>query len=250
MLIRSFKRSWFYLLISAAIAIVTSNVVFPQPLIVPYTMTGFLDNTESFLPILFAVYCSFLFPSFFEIELSLVCGVKTGKFVFSKAIPVFIYTVIPCLALIPFYRYTPFKGDVPTKIPIFVPDGYKTYMFISLFVTFLFSFALFLFYRVATRNCYITAFLSITTVFAFYSFNKSIQQGSSDLRLCLIDPHISIYFLGNRVPNDLSEQFERMKILKNAWTVNRLIFLILSLGLLTATVFLLRRERLHRGMGE
>lgn len=49
---------------------------------------------------------------------------------------------------------------------------------------------------------------------AFYSFNKSIQQGSSDLRLCLIDPHISIYFLGNRVPNDLSKQFERMKILK------------------------------------
>ena len=102
MLIRSFKRSWFYLLISAAIAIVTSNVVFPQPLIVPYTMTGFLDNTESFLPILFAVYCSFLIPSKFEMELALVCGVKSGEFVFSKAIPVFIYTVIPCLALIPF----------------------------------------------------------------------------------------------------------------------------------------------------
>ena len=53
---------------------------------------------------------------------------------------------------------------------------------------------------------------------------------------------ISSYFIGDTVPNQLGISY--------MWTINRLLFLVLSAALLIATYLLLRRETLHRHIGE
>ena len=58
----------------------------------------------------------------------------------------------------------------------------------------------------------------------------------------LMDPFISSYFIGDTIPNQLGIPY--------MWTINRLLFLVLSAVLLLATYLLLRRETLHRHIGE
>ena len=76
----------------------------------------------------------------------------------------------------------------------------------------------------------------------FRANNQHIRFGMTGLNRTLIDPFISSYFIGDTVPNQLGIPY--------MWTLNRLLFLALSVVLFTATYLLLRRETLHRHIGE
>ena len=80
--------------------------------------------------------------------------------------------------------------------------------------------------------------------------SKNIQKGISDIKLCIVDPFISSYMLGDIVPNAMAEQYVDLPVLQNAWTYNRLIFLGITVVLLVVTCLLLRREKLHKGFGD
>jgi hypothetical protein len=126
--------------------------------------------------------------------------------------------------------------------PIVIPEGYRWYMLLSLAVTLLFFTALFLFFRVVTRNCYLPVGLGLFVFLFFKERSQDIQTAALGPERALFDPFISCYFLGNSVPASLS--------LPHLWTLNRLLFLDLGLLLLVVSCLLLRREKLHEGFGE
>ena len=202
------------------------------------------------LPTLLIALCCFILPNKYEIELSLVCGTKTPKLFFSKAIPVLLYTMVPMFILLFTYQFIPYEGTYRPRIPIFVPENYRLYAAVSLFVTVLFFFALFCFLRVIMRNCYAPIFLCMFANKYFYDLSKQIQKGAEDIRKSLVNPFISSYILGDTVPNAYAEQMDGMEIMRNAWTYNRIGFFALGVVLLIVTYFLLRREKLHKGFGD
>ena len=252
MLIRSLRRYLFFIPIALAVLAFSTFVWHPGALIVPVEISGFVDNTERILPILMLPFFSLLLPDTFEIELGLVCGVKTAKLTFSKVIPLVLYTLLSAWAFLLLYRYTPYTStEYRPAIPIWVPENFKWYLALSFAVTILFFAALFLLVRVITRNCYVPVAIG---VFLYTLFDtglcKDIQSGNMDIRWCLIDPFISVYILGDEVPNFCAERYADLSILKNAWTYNRLLFLILALLLFLISYLLLRREKLHKTFGD
>ncbi|MBQ6677927.1 MAG: hypothetical protein IJM71_07760 [Clostridia bacterium] len=251
MLKKTFVSSLYVIPATAAVLFFATNIWIPWYLITPPRSFGFIDMTEFTLAALMMILFSFLIPNKYEIELGLVNGCGTLKLALSKAFPVFVYSASTAMVFVAIYRYAPFDVEgVKTFLPITVPDDFRLYVFISVLVTALFFASLFFFMRVLLRNCYLPIFVDLTFL-ALMIFNSgSIKKGARDLRTCLFDPFITTYFVGNSLPNDISAQVERYSVIKNAWTYNRLIFLSFSLVLLAATLFLLRREKLHRGMGE
>ena len=248
---RSLLRSWFLLPFAVALLLVSTRVWKPQFLIVPPQLTGFVDNTEFVLPILLAAVCSFILPDPYEVELGLVCGVRTTKLAFSKFIPILLYSLISIFIMLIFYRYKPYDLTLYNlHIPIFVPENYKIYLAVSFFVTILFFTSLYYFIRVLTRNCYIPIIICLFLQFVLYNQYIEIKKGSSDIKYCLVDPFISGYILSDELPNAFAEQFTDLKYLHNAWTYNRILFFVLSLVLLGAAYLLLRREKLHKGFGD
>ncbi|MBO5981921.1 MAG: hypothetical protein J6Q24_05695 [Clostridia bacterium] len=77
----------------------------PSPLIAALPDKGFIDYTELFVPFLLILPISFLLYDNFEIELGLVCGVKTAKLMLYKFFSILIYTLIPMGILVVFYKY-------------------------------------------------------------------------------------------------------------------------------------------------
>lgn len=250
MLSRSLKKSTWLMLICIGFLLFSSYIWYPGHLITPYQLVGFFDNVEMAVPTVLIAFCCFILPNKYEIELSLVCGTSTPKLFFSKAIPVFLYTLIPTYVIIALYKYIPYDGEFKPKIPIFVPENFKAYAAVSLFVTVFFFFALFCFFRVILRNCYVPIFLCMFVNSYFYNLSKQIQKGITDIRQSLINPFVSSYLLGDAVPNAYAEQVEGMEIMKNAWTYNRIGFFVLGVVLLFVTYLLLRREKLHKGFGD
>lgn len=250
MLIRSFKRSLLFLPISLAFLLFSSYIWAPGWLITPYELVGFFDNVEMALPTVLIAFCCFILPNKYEIELSLVSGTSTAKLFFSKAIPIFVYTLLPTFAVLALFKIMYYQGEYRPRIPIYIPDNYKLYAAVSLFVTVFFFFALFLFFRVLLRNCYAPIFLCLFANKYFYDLSKQIQKGAEDIRLSLVNPFISSYILGDTVPNAYAEQVEGMEIMRNAWTYNRIGFFALGVLLLLGTYLLLRREKLHKGFGD
>ncbi|MBO5981922.1 MAG: hypothetical protein J6Q24_05700 [Clostridia bacterium] len=116
-------------------------------------------------------------------------------------------------------------------------------MAISAFVTVLFFASLFLFTRVATKNCYAPVGLGILAFTIFNNMNTNIHSGYEDIRKCLIDPFLSNYFLGDTV---LTEYYRVGPL----WTYNRLLFFGLAVVMLVVTYLLLRREKLHQGFND
>ncbi len=250
MLTRSFKKSLLFIPIALAFLTFSSYIWVPGWLITPFELAGFFDNVEMAIPTLLIAFCCFILPSKYEIELSLVCGTKTSKLFFLKALPIFIYTMIPTYIVLALFKYTPYEGEYRPRIPIYIPDNYKLYVAVSLFVTVFFFFALFLFFRVLMRNCYAPIFLCMFANKYFYDLSKQIQKGTEDIRKSLVNPFISSYILGDTVPNAYAEKVEGMEIMRNAWTYNRIGFFAIGVVLLVVTYLLLRREKLHKGFGD
>ena len=250
MIIRSFKKSIWLMLISIAFLLFSSYIWYPGPLIAPVQSVGFSDNVELAVPTLLIIFCCFILPNNYEIELSLVCGMNTTKLFFSKAVPIFFYSLIPMYIMLALFKYEPYNGDIKTRIPIYVPENFKIYVALSMLVTVFFFFALFCFFRVLLRNCYAPIFLCMFANYSCASITEAIQRGMSDIRLSLINPFISDYILGDTIPNAYAAQLEGMEIMKNAWTYNRILFFALGVVLLTLTYLLLRREKLHKGFGD
>ncbi len=251
MIKKTFFSHLFVIPATAAVILFATFLWTPNYLITPPQLTGFEKQIETSIPVVLVAFFSFILPNKFEIELGLVNGYGTLKLTVVKAIPIFVYTVVTAFTAIGVYRYTPYiSTEFNTLFPIFVPDDFRVYTLISVFVIILFFSSIFFFFRVLTRNCYIPVIADLIVISALSVISDGIQKGLTDVRMSLVDPFITTYFVGNTIPNEIAEKYQDLAILKNVWTVNRLFFLIFSLVLLAATVLILRREKLHRGMGE
>lgn len=248
--VRAFKKSAFYLFILAAVLAVVTRIWDAQPLIAVRPSMGFIDYLESTVILILLIPVSFLLYNTYEIELGLTCGVKTSKLMLSKFLAFYIFTLFVVFMLIFSYRYTPFeiREGMSVVVPIYVPDSYKIYVLISSFVTVTFYAALFLLSRVLLRNCYAPIVIGLAVTSAFGGLNEKILKGIVDIKLSIFDVYISSYFVGNEMPNRLTK--EGIKGIENVWTYNRLIFFGLAVLMFLITWFLLRREKLHEGLGE
>ena len=249
MLLRSLKRSLWVFPLSFTLLYWTTQILIPSNLITPPNFEGYVDKTEVVIPMLFTLLCSFVLPNKTEIELSLVCGTATPKLFFVVTLPIYLYTILPAYVMLALYQYVPYNGP-EAKIPIYVPENFKLYLALSLFVSVTFVFALFCFIRVLTRNCYIPLFICMFFYVFMPGVSKDIQRGIIHVKYCLVDPFISSYILGDKVPNDLAEHYSDLQMLRNAWTYNRIGFFALGVVLLVVTYLLLRREKLHKGFGD
>ena len=243
--LRSLWKNKYFLVLTTVMLALASKIWTPSPLIAALPQKGFIDYTELMIPFLLILPISFLLYDNFEIELALTCGIKTTRLMMNKFISLFIYALTSMFLMIGLYKYTEFipMSQTKIKIPIYVPENYKVYMLISAFVTVVFFASLFLFTRVATKNCYAPVGLGILAYSIFSSLNTNIHGGYEDIRHCLYDPFLSNYFLGDTV---LMEYYKVGPL----WTYNRLLFFGLAVAMLAATYFLLRREKLHQGFND
>ena len=251
MLKKSFISSLYVIPATLAVILFATHLWTPNYLITPPQLSGFESQIEGSVVILFIALYSFILPNRFEIELCLVNGYSTLKLALSKALPIFLYSTATALISVAFFKYKPFiDTQLKTLIPIYVPDNFRVYTFISIFVTVLFFSSFYFLVRVLTRNCYLPVIADLLVFTSLSSISEGIKKGITDIRVSLIDPFITTYFVGNTIPNNYAEKYRDLTIMKNAWTVNRIIFLALSFVFLMVTVFLLHREKLHRGLGE
>ena len=102
---RAFKKSFFYIFIVFLVVGFSSRFWDAQPLIVALPNQGYIDATECLIPFLLVIPLAFLLYDNFEIELGLVCGVKTAKLMFTKVIAYFVYAVIPMVCFVFLYKY-------------------------------------------------------------------------------------------------------------------------------------------------
>ncbi|MBQ3154522.1 MAG: hypothetical protein IJB88_04765 [Clostridia bacterium] len=234
------KYSWFLLLAFGLLALI-SGVWDKRALITLPLDNGFFDVTERIVPFVLLLPISFLLYDGYEIELGLVCGVKTARLMLGRFFVLLGYAVCAMEALVVLYRYKEYFAPVEEiVIPIFIPEQYKLYMLVSVFVTTLFFASLFLFLRVLLKNCYAPVGLGIFAYSTFYTLNYNIRAGSVGIKSALFDPLISGYLLGDTVP------VEHYGI-GPLWTYNRILFFCLAAGMLIAIYVLLRREQLHQG---
>jgi len=238
---RSLYSTFYYIFICIAVLLFSSHVWHPQPLIVPLPGVGFIDFTELVAPVILLIPISFMYYDSYEIELSMVCGVRTRTMFLSKFFAYFIYAMLSMGIIILLYRYIPYEGTGKIRIPIYIPEHYKIYMLVSAFVTLFFFAALVLFWRVLTRNCYIPIGISLFVYLIFQNNNNSIHNGRKDIRLALFDPFISNYLLGDTVTED---------IVGHLWTTNRVLFFGVGLLLLGLSCLILNREKQHENFGD
>ncbi len=250
MLKRSFRRSGYLLFFAVVVLVVATYVWYPSPLIVPWEETGFVDSTEDVFALLLAVFCSFLLPNRYEIELSLTCGYPTSRLAFSRLLPVLVDTLAGAFLTLALYRYTSYNGMNKPHIPIVIPEHMKAYLAVSFLVTALFFTALFFFVRVLVRNCYLSVACCLFLERLFSAMGKSVQQGVADITRCRFDPFISVYMISDKLPNALAEQYTELSGLAHVWTYNRILFFVLALLLFGAAYLVLQREHLHKGFGE
>ena len=244
-LAKRFYRTYIlYGIIAIAVMMFSSLIWIPQFLLVPPHLTSIIDSTEAVMPLVLLIPIAFLCHDPYELELSMTCGMRTPKLIFSKFLPILTYTEIIMAALALCYRYIPYDPEIhgASLFPIHVPDRFRLYMMISTLVTTLFFASLFLFLRVITHSTFLPIGLGLFAIIFFEANNDHIRRGMTGLGRTLMDPFISSYFLGDTVPNQLGIPY--------MWTLNRLLFLVMSAVLLLVTYVLLRRETLHRHIGE
>lgn len=251
MLKKSFLSSLYVIPTFVAVLFFATQVWVQEFLITPPQISGFSQQVEYTVSLLTVVFFSILLPNKFEIELGLVNGYGTMKLALTKALPVYVYAVVTAIAFVALYRYMPFDLDgFKTYLPIYVPDDFRIYVFISVFVTVTFFSSVYFFMRVLTRNCFLPVIADLLLVTVFMNITNGIRKGMTDAKMCLVDPFISTYFIGNTIPDRLFTEYKENAILKSAWTFNRLFFFILSLAFFAVTILLLRREKLHGGIGQ
>ena len=245
MLLRSFRKTLWafpatFLLLHAA-----SHLWAKVPLITAPPEMGFCDLFEPLLPLILLPSVAFLLYDRHEIEMSLTCGTSTLRLFCTKAAPFFTYTLTSALLVLALANYERYGWQEAQHriIPLYIPCAYRTLLLFSSAVTVLFFFALYSFFRVATKNCYASLALGLMIYYAFHNLNVSLRGGMADIRYSLLDPFLCNYFIGDTVP---SEYYS----IGSLWTGNRLLFLGLALLLLTAVFYLLKREKLHQGMND
>ena len=248
MLKRSFSRSVPF--------IILSWVYMMRSFSVSRDTFKFIGITEEIFPIVLILLASFILGDKTEIELALVNGTPTSKLFFSKLIPIMVYTVIPIEI---FLFIMPFKTDAEVDvthvlkdqpIPQYVPENYAFYVAISILVTLIFFFAIFSLIRVITRNCYLAIFLNFAVGVGFDHFRAMILSNNVPLTTCLFDPLLGTYFIGNEVPGVYAEKYTELASMANVWTHNRLLIIGASALIFLITYLILRREKLHTGIGE
>ncbi len=215
----------------------------------------FIDCTETMFYILLIPLCAFILYDKTEIELALVSGTRTTTLFFTKLIPLVTYTLIPSVFFALIFRSDTLAevdpGRVTLKsIPEYVPENYKLLTVISLVITVLFFYGLYSFIRVITRNCYIPLIACFGIGIGLRGFSAAIVAMRTPLTASLFDPFINSYFIGNAVPNVYAEKFPELASMTNIWTYNRLLFVGISALIYLITYLILRREKLHCGIGE
>ena len=208
----------------------------------PPPQLSFTRTVESVTAAFAVVPISLILYEPTEIELGLACGIRTARFAYTRFIPCLLYTLIPAVVISALYNYVPKLSDPDYIgiIPIYVPGNYRLLLALSTAVTVLFFASLTLFLRVVLRNCFVALSAGLISVIAMHSLSTSLSGGVFPLTVSYVDPLITSYFVGNGIGN-LFPQIG----LANVWTVNRVIFLVISVVLLAVTYLLLRRERLH-----
>ncbi len=246
---KHFLRALYALPVAVAAMLYAAALFKPNYLIAPPEIGSFEDRfEEAFVFFLFPLY-TFILTNPYEIELGLVNGCSTVKLAAAKTVPIFVYSIIPAFAAVAFYRYVPLDvTGYDSKIEIYVPDNYRIYMFISVFVTVLFFSSVYFFFRILLKNCFIPIIVDLVVWMTFMPISSPIRMGERDVRWSLIDPFITRYFVGDTVPNRIAGANPGLSLMRNAWTVNRVAFFTASLILIAATVFLLSREKMHRGL--
>ena len=215
----------------------------------------FIESTEILFAILLVPVCAFILYDKTEIELALVSGTKTTKLFFTKIIPIITYTLIPSIFFGLLFHSDSHShidpGMVTMKsIPEYVPDNYKPLTLVSMVITVTFFIALYSLIRVLTRNCYIPILMCFGISVGIRGFSAAIVAMRVPLTNCLFDPLINSYFIGNSVPNAYAEKFPELELMTNVWTYNRLLFIGISAAIFFITYLILRREKLHCGIGE
>lgn len=242
--LRALKKYAYLPLVIVPIYLIITQIWGPSPAIKPYPMLGFAGNIEQTLPLLLLIPLSFLLPDSYEIELSMVSGTRTSRLVQANVLAMLTHFFVSVYLFVLLFRH---EDYVPSEyeeilIPIHVPDNYHLLLLLSSGVTLLFFASLFLFVRVALRNCYIPVGIGLLSHVVFKTLTDDIQKLSIPLGWAVFDPFISSYLLSNEVSNSYG--------LPPIWTINRLLFFILSLILLIITYLLLRREKLHESLGD
>ena len=215
----------------------------------------FINAAEMVFPILLILVASFVLYDKNEIELALVNGTKTTKLFFTHLVPFITYTMLPSVifALI-FKSHTDGEFDPSSvtmmSIPEYIPDNYKLLMTVSLVITIVFFYALYSLIRVITRNCFIPMFLGFGLVTVFTGFSAAVQAMKIPMTCSFFDPLINSYFIGDTIPNAYAEKYPELVGMAQIWTYNRLFFVFLSALLFFITYLILRREKLHCGIGE
>lgn len=240
---RSFRKKIYFVFIVTVILSFISRPWDAQPLIAALPDYGFIDYTEVSVPFLLIIPISFLLYDNYEIELALVCGVKTVKLLFTQIFAVFVYTLIPLVVMIFNYKYQVYYNpQSKIVIPIYIPDNHRVYMLVSMVVTVFFFMALLVFMRVSLRNCYASVVAGLFTYSFFTAINKSIHSGRISIDKSLFDPFISNYLLGDHIPNTY---YSPISGIQNIWTYNRLLFFGIGIVLFVLSYMLLKREKLH-----
>ncbi|MBR7033758.1 MAG: hypothetical protein IKI03_09030 [Clostridia bacterium] len=249
---KTFKSTLYVVPITIGLILVATHIWNADYLIAPPPYSGFVLYLEYSLAVLLIAFFSFILPNKYEIELGLVNGYRTVKLALTKAFPIYIYTLIISILAVIFYQYKPFdiESGFSTAIPVYVPNNYKLFMCISVFVTISFFSSLFFVIRLLVKNCFFPVFIDIGILIALFNFNDELRRGLTDIRMCFFDPFITVYFVGNTVPNSLSDNYSNLNILKNAWLYNRIFFLILTFALIVISIIILRRDNLHKIIGE
>lgn len=243
--VRALRRQFFFLILVIGTVFAASHVWADFPLIAVPPEIGFCNQFEPLLPPLLLLPIAFLLYDRYEITLGLVCGAKTSRMMLSRWSAYTLYAALGALIVLACNPYDKF-GLLATDgfiIPLYVPKHYKLYLLGSVLVTVLFFSSLFLFLRVALKNCYAPMGLGFAMYLYFFYQNASIRNGETDIRMCLFDPFLSDYVLGDTV---LVGHYGLMPL----WTYNRLLFFVLAVGMLAASYALLRGEKLHQGFSD
>ena len=242
--LRALKKYAYLPLVIVPIYLIITQVWGASPAIKPYPMLGFAGNIEQTLPLLLLIPLAFLLPDSYEIELSMVSGTRTSRLVQANVLAMLTHFFVSVYLFVLLFRH---EDYVPSEyeeilIPIHVPDNYHLLLLLSSGVTLLFFASLFLFVRVALRNCYIPVGIGLLSHVVFKTLTDDIQKLSIPLGWAVFDPFISTYFIGNGVA--------RKEGLGRIWTHNRILFFFLSLVLFGESYLLLRREKLHENLGD
>ncbi len=240
----SLKKQWYLFPFILGLLAFLTQVWKPTTLLEPSAGFSFVALLEMLIPFLVVIQIAFLLSDPYEIELGLVCGVRTAKLFLTKLSVIVLYALSSEYLLIALVRYTPYipSANESFTYPLVVPEHYKLCLLLSATVTTLFFIAVFAFTRVLTKNSYIPVGIGLFLWFLFKEQGEAIASGSSPAGSALFDPFISRYFFGNTIPNMLGEPL--------LWTYNRLLFSGITVILFVLTYLLLRREKLHEVSGD